>query len=67
VRRPLPIHLASRGRIRLSLGDAAGARSDAEEAGRLAPGYSAAAELLAAIERAVPPAREGTPPLPGAP
>jgi hypothetical protein len=56
-RRRLPIHLVLRGRIRLSLGDPAGARVDAEEAGRLAPGFSGVAELLAAIASAAPASR----------
>lgn len=49
-RRRLPIHLVTRGRIRLALGDPAAARSDAAEARRLAPEFPAAAELLEAIE-----------------
>lgn len=64
-RRRLPIHLVARGRIRLSLGDPAGARLDAEAAGRLAPGFPGVAELLAEIAAPGPTATDpGSPPGP---
>ncbi len=56
-RRRIPMHLVTRGRILLDLGDPEGARRDAKEAKRLAPEFAGVAELLEEIEsRGAPPA-----------